>query len=199
MIVAFPPAARPQRYYFLDRPEWTGGDPTKRAVEVINGTEVEKKMGAFETGLANALNVALADHLRTTGLGRAFVGMEIELPGTTTRVKPDVCVVSADTWPLDRRIPGRSWWLVAPDLAVESVSPYELTHATLAKVHDYFDGGVKAVWLILPNVEQVYCYSSPTAVRIFSRGDELTGDPVVPGFRMSLADLFPPAEPEPPA
>lgn len=62
-----------------------------------------------------------------------------------------------------------------------------------------FAGGVNAVWVVFPNVKLVYCYTSPTTVRILSRGDELTGDPVVPGFRLPLADLFPPPDdPNPP-
>lgn len=61
-----------------------------------------------------------------------------------------------------------------------------------------FEGGVRAVWAVFPNVGLVYCYTSPNAVRVLSRSDELTGEPVVPGFRLPLADLFPPPD-EPPA
>jgi hypothetical protein len=43
----------------------------------------------------------------------------------------------------------------------------------------------------------VWVFESPTAVRILTRADELTGDPVVPGFRMPLADLFPLSSPNP--
>ena len=86
---------------------------------------------------------------------------------------------------------------VAPELAVEVVSPHELANTMFGKVAQYFRAGVKAVWLVLPQQEQVYAYNSPTAVRILSRSDDLTGDAVVPGFRLPLVDLFPP--PEPPA
>jgi Uma2 family endonuclease len=82
-------------------------------------------------------------------------------------------------------------------LAVEVVSPYDLAHAVVAKVQEYFRAGVKVVWQVWPNVEQVHAYSSPTAVRILTRGDELTGAPVIPGFRMALADLFPAPAPNP--
>ena len=57
---------------------------------------------------------------------------------------------------------------------------------------------VAAVWLIVPHTHRVYCFDSPTAVRVLTRGDDLTGDAVVPGFRMPVAELFPfAAEPTP--
>ena len=50
--------------------------------------------------------------------------------------------------------------------------------------------GVQLVWVVYPSVEQVHVYSSPTSVRILTRADELSGDPVVPGFRLcGLAQL----------
>ena len=63
----------------------------------------------------------------------------------------------------------------------------------MEKVEEYFRAGIPSVWLILPLQERVYAYTSPTAVRILSRGDDLT-DPVLPGFRLPLADLFPPPD-----
>lgn len=199
MIAAFHPRAveadQPNWYYYLDRKIPHDFDPDKRVFEVINGVEVEKVMGAGETWLAHNLYKALLPHLQTLRLGEVYLGIEIQLPAIGAKRKPDVCYVSFETWPADRRLPDDAWWPVTPDLAVEIISPYELTHASVAKVQEYFAAGVKAVWLVLPNVEHVYCYTSPTAVRILTRDDVLTGDPVVPGFKLPLADLFPPAEP----
>jgi hypothetical protein len=62
------------------------------------------------------------------------------------------------------------------------------------RVDAAFAGGVNAVWVVFPNVEHVYCYSSSTDVHILSRGEELTGEPIVPGFRLALNDLFPPPD-----
>ena len=60
------------------------------------------------------------------------------------------------------------------------------------KMVEYFTAGCKAVWIVWPNLEQVHVYDSPTSVRIFAQGDVLEGDPVVPGFRLAIAVLFPP-------
>jgi Uma2 family endonuclease len=187
---------RPGWYSYLDAPPWAGGDASKPIDEVVNGIRVEKKMGAAETRLANILNDVLGPFVRGHNLGRSYVGMEIELPAGGNRRKPDVAFVAEATWPAVRPIPD-AWWRVCPELAVEVVSPHELTHATLTKVQEYFAAGVQSVWLVLPHIQQVYCYSSPTQVRILTRADELTGDPVLPGFRIPLAELFPIAAPTP--
>ncbi len=183
-------AVSPGWYSYLNVRPWTGGDESKPDVEIINGVRVEKKMGAAETRLANILNDALSAFVRANRLGRSFVGMEIELPRTGNRRKPDVAFVAESTWPAVRPIPD-AWWKVCPNLAVEVVSPHELTHATLAKVQDYFASGVDAVWLVFPHLQQVYAYSSPTQIRVFTAADESMGDPVVPAFRFALAELFP--------
>ena len=41
----------------------------------------------------------------------------------------------------------------------------------------------------------MFVFDSPTTVRVLTRADELTAEPVVPGFRMPAADLFPLSEP----
>src|SRR4051794_5291991 len=103
MIVPFPkpehPATPSHWYYYLHRPEWTGGDPDKRVVEWVNGTEVEKKMGAFETGIANLLNRALAPFVWERHLGQSHVNMEIELVTIGAKRRPDVVFISEQTWP----------------------------------------------------------------------------------------------------
>lgn len=191
---AAPPRTASGLYSYLTLRPWSGGDETKPNEEIINGIRVEKQMGAAETRLANILNEALGIHLRANHLGQSYVGMEIELPVTGNCRKPDVAVIAESVWPRMRPLP-EAWWRVCPSLVVEVISPRELTHATLAKVHDYFTAGVAAVWLVLPNLQQVYCYSSPTSIRVLTAADELSGDPVFPGFRMPLAELFPRTSP----
>ncbi|MCI0703590.1 MAG: Uma2 family endonuclease, partial [Planctomycetia bacterium] len=80
---------------------------------------------------------------------------------------------------------------------VEVISPTDKAFDVIDKVREYFAGGVQQVWHIYSNVELVFVFTSPTQVRVLTRADELTGDPVVPGFRMALADLFPLTEPAP--
>ena len=160
--------------------------------EIVNGKRVIKRMGTYENVLAGELHGHLRDYVRTNCLGRATIEVLFDLPGLTNDRRPDVSFVSFERWPESRGIPQTNAWPVVPDLAVEVVSPNDDFRALLGRVSEYFRAGVRMVWLIVPDEEVIYGYTSRTAVRIFARNDELTGDPVLPGFRLPVSGLFPP-------
>ena len=83
----------------------------------------------------------------------------------------------------------------SPDLAVEVISPTDNAFNMAAKVREYFAGGVRQVWQVFSNTEQVLIFTAPDAVRVVTRTDTLTAEPVIPGFQMAVANLFPLAEP----
>ena len=104
--------------------------------------------------------------------------------------RPDVAVVSFKRWPRTRRVLSTEAWAVTPDLAVEVVSPSNTAGKVLKKVREYFQAGVRLVWIIFPDAAEVHVYNSPKTVQVLDRTDVLRGDPVLPGFRLALADLF---------
>ena len=159
--------------------------------EVVNGERVVKPMGTYENVLAGDLHGHLRDYARASRNGRAAIEVLFDLPDMANDRRPDVSFVSFDRWPEARGIPQTNAWAVAPDLAVEVVSTNDDFRDVLGRVSEYFRAGVRLVWLVVPDEELVYSYTARTAVRIFARGDDLTGDPVVPGFRLAVNDLFP--------
>jgi Uma2 family endonuclease len=70
------------------------------------------------------------------------------------------------------------------------VSRTDSVDSMVDKVAEYFHAGVERVWVVFPSREQVYVYDSPTSVRILTRTDELSGDPILPQFRLPLVELF---------
>jgi Uma2 family endonuclease len=160
--------------------------------EVIDGQVVGlAPMGAYEVWIATVLVARLATFAMQHQLGRAVQEMLFDLTVTAGRKRrPDVAFVSFDRWPQQRRIPRADAWEVVPNLAVEVVSRTDSVDALVDKVTEYFHAGVERVWVVLPSQEQVYVYDSPTSVRILTRTDELSGDPIVPNFRLPLMELF---------
>jgi Uma2 family endonuclease len=77
-----------------------------------------------------------------------------------------------------------------PDLAIEIVSPTNLAEEIDRKITDYFQAGVRLVWVFYPNSGRVYVYRSPTHVSIVERTDTLDGGEVLLGFRLSIAELY---------
>ena len=79
-----------------------------------------------------------------------------------------------------------------PDLAVEVVSPHDLFEDLLGKMREYFQYGVKQVWIVSPASQQIHVYESPTRLRIVTAAEELDASAILPGFRLPVAWLFQP-------
>jgi Uma2 family endonuclease len=78
----------------------------------------------------------------------------------------------------------------APDLAVEVISPSETVDEVESKVIDYLEAGSRLVWLIYPRTQTVTVYRSLTDIEILTIEDTLTGGEVLPGFSVSLKEIF---------
>src|SRR5215813_4586099 len=160
--------------------------------EIVDGQRVDvPPMSVYTTWLASRLQSRLGSYVEEPGLGTCVMEMLFILDAERNlRRRPDVAFVSADRWPLDREIPTTGDWAIVPDLAVEVISPNDLFQDVLAKLHEYFPYGVRLVWAIVPEAQQVYVYDSPTQVRILTVRDTLTGGTILPDFRLPLASLF---------
>ena len=77
-----------------------------------------------------------------------------------------------------------------PDLAVEVISQSNTADEVAGKIEEYFHAGTRQVWVVYPVTSKVQVYESPTQVKILQVGDELPGDPLIPGFRLPLSVLF---------
>jgi Uma2 family endonuclease len=165
------------------------------AFEIIDGRRVElPPMSAYAVAIANELLKHLILYLHAHDSGRAVGEMLCHLPITPPRNRrPDLAYVSYQRGPRTRPIPEReNAWDVVPDLAVEVVSPMDLAEDLMEKIDEYFRADVRQVWVVYPLRRLVQVYASLTAARGLTAADELDGGTVLPGFRLPLADLFPP-------
>jgi Uma2 family endonuclease len=79
---------------------------------------------------------------------------------------------------------------LAPDLAVEVLSPSDSPRHMLDKVGEYLQAGVRLVWLIDPAKRHAVVYRSMTTVHEIGTDGVLDGEDVLPGFRYPLAGIF---------
>lgn len=77
-----------------------------------------------------------------------------------------------------------------PDMAVEVLSPEDTMSDVLRKVEEYLSAGVGLVWVADPATETVSVYHSLAEVSVLTAGQEIDGGTVLPGFRVSVAELF---------
>jgi Uma2 family endonuclease len=159
--------------------------------EVIDGRFREKTIGAYECRLAAVIHGVLNRSGEDNPRGRALIEMIFDFRPTVDReCRPDVAFVSFERWGRDRRIPQTQSWAVVPELAVEVVSPTNTADEVAEKLEEYFQVGVRRVWMVYPRQSEVYDYSAPTEVRVLVLGGELDGGELLPGFRLPLTGLF---------
>ncbi len=160
-----------------------------RLCELVDGVLVEKAMGYREAILAVALARLLADFVVPRNLGHVTGadGMLRLFPGLV-RI-PDVAFASWDAFP-DGRLPADPIPDLAPDLAVEVLSRSNTAREMQRKLREYFEAGVKLVWLVNPEPRTVAVYTSPDECAVFSEGQSLDAGAVLPGFVVPLRELF---------
>jgi len=162
-------------------------DPEKE-YEIVDGRPEEKEMGgARHGGVGLRLGAEIWMHVKVNKLGAVYG------PDTTFKIGqnerlPDVAFVSSARIPEEGEPEGP--WPMAPDLAVEIISPNDLFEKLFSKVKEYFAAGVGQVWLVSPEHKIVIIYRSPTQITILTEDDELIGEELLPGFRCRVGELF---------
>ena len=139
---------------------------------------------------ATNLILLLGAYLKGRGLGWVYadgVGYQLlELP-RTVRV-PDASFVRAGRLPKEGIGPGLL--KLAPDLAVEVLSPSESASELEEKLDDYRACGTPLIWVVDPARRTVMIVASDAPVRWLREDDALDGGDVVPGFSCQVAELF---------
>jgi Uma2 family endonuclease len=160
--------------------------------EVVDGQFVETPwLRAFESVIASDLQSRIGLFAMENKLGRVTTETLFVVDAIRNlQRRPDVAYVSFGRWSRNLRVPRIEAWDVIPDLAVEVVSPSNTADEVLGKIREYFQAGVRRVWLIFPTEEQAYVYRSPTKNVILTTSDEFDGEDVLPGFRLGLSTLF---------
>jgi len=161
-----------------------------RLFELVDGTLVEKTMGAGEAFLAAELIFQLRTFLQTHKLGALFApDGAMKLLAGLIRM-PDVAFVRWGRFPTPGKVPRVAVLDLAPDLAVEILSESNTRGEMERKRKEYFLAGVIRVWIVDPAARTVEVYSDPEAHATFQVTDTLTDEAVLPGFELPLAALF---------
>jgi Uma2 family endonuclease len=162
---------------------------TDRLCELVDGVLVEKPMGYYESRLAIVLSFFLESYLDSNGLGIVLSesGMTRMEPGLVRM--PDVAFYAWEHFP-DRLLPPGSFLELAPDLAVEILSPSNTEREMDRKRAEYFAGGSRLVWQVYPLSRRVRVYKSVDEFVELTDEDTLDGGTVLPGFTLSIRRWF---------
>jgi Uma2 family endonuclease len=100
----------------------------------------------------------------------------------------DVVFISNERYA--RRAREKAYLDVAPELVVEVLSPRDRPKDILRKIEEYFACGVLRVWIADPAARTIRVHRSPRESMLLRGDDELTGEEVLPGFKVRVAELF---------
>jgi Uma2 family endonuclease len=79
---------------------------------------------------------------------------------------------------------------ICPDFVVELRSPSDRLATLHDKMLEYIANGAALGWLIDPFARRVYVYRPDEELVILENPDVVHGDPVLPGFKLKMEDLW---------
>jgi Uma2 family endonuclease len=125
-------------------------------------------------------------HVLDSSTGFRWPGRSPDHPDNVR--SPDLSFVAAGRFTGDRA--PVDFPSLAPDLAVEVLSPRDRRGDVLEKTGEYLDNGTRLVWVIDPEQRTAAAYRSLTDVRVVREGDALEGEDVLPGFTCALREVL---------
>jgi Uma2 family endonuclease len=189
----------------VDRPEPVSIEELERLsdeetgwYELVEGWLVKLSPGSGGHGsLTLRLASDLHQYVRAHRLGEvlaAETGFTLSPPGARrpTVLGPDVAFVRTERLPPRDSEAWDHYLRLAPDLAVEVVSPSQSRSELNAKARIWIGHGTRLVWVVAPRQKEVDVWfgNAEKPVRTLRVGDALDGLHVIPGYAYPLAELF---------
>lgn len=160
----------------------------KYRYELVKGELLTMSPSGAEHGAVTVnLTAPLATYVKAHKLGIVFgakTGFKLESDPDTV-LAPDIGFITRD------RIGAlpKSYLEIAPDLAVEVISPSERKSKVAKKTLQWLSFGVRSVWLVRPENRTVETVSHDGKKMCFCETDVLS-DAVVPGFQILVHEIF---------
>lgn len=163
--------------------------------ELVDGRLVERPMGSESSAIAALVAALLIGYNKTHRMGHIFTadcGYQCfpDAPGKVR--KPDVSFVR--TGRLANERPPKGYIRVAPDLAVEVLSPGDKGEEIEEKVAEYLAAGVRLIWIVSPTARNVRIHRPANAalgpIGVVGEKDTISGEDILPGFTAPVAGFF---------
>jgi len=165
-------------------------DRDGRKHEVWFGKVVTMPPAGWEHGdIIVRLIVAIGTHVARHRLGKVYDGQTGFRLGPDHCFEPDVAFVS--TARIRLILPNKEkLFHGAPDLAAEVLSPSDSITKTEEKLCLYLTHGTRLAWMIDPKNKTARIYRPNGESEVLRKERMLSGNSVLPGFRISLGRLF---------
>lgn len=184
-------------YEYLDG-EWAPKHPLhpqpdddRKGCELIDGVWVEKSMSNVAGLVGSNILFAIKSSVRANRLGlvmteTAMYQLDPEKPRHWRR--PDLSFIRYGRLPNDKLPEGRI--TIAPDLAVEVISPNDKADELETKLTEYLQAQTRLMWVVYIPTRHVWAYRPDGTARLYRETDTLPGEDVLAGFSVPVAELF---------
>jgi Uma2 family endonuclease len=178
----------------IEKKIWTDEEfmalPEGGRYELVDGEVVDMGNSGMEHGyVASILNILVGGYVLSQKLGVVCDSSTAFAMKTGNKRSPDFSFVSKDRLQGVRRLT-KGFFQGAPDLAVEVISPSNTFEEIHNKLVEYFENGCRLAWVINPDEQSVLVYRQPQPDRLLKVTDALSGEEVIPGFELPVAELF---------
>ncbi|MSV35681.1 MAG: Uma2 family endonuclease [Bryobacterales bacterium] len=156
--------------------------------ELDEGELVEMTRPAYKYN--RALGILFAElhiYFRKHRTGEALISENLYALSPSTRRSPDVAVILGDR---RKELENAKVIPIIPDIAAEVLSPSETPRMIHRKLKQYFEAGVKEVWLIDPDAREIEIWTKPALPDHALALGEALASPLLPDFALPLQDLF---------
>jgi Uma2 family endonuclease len=144
-----------------------------------------------ETGVRNAdLTSQLVVWTKKDGSGICFDSSTMFALPNGARRSPDGSWVKRERWESLTKREKESFAPICPDFVVELRSPTDRLRTLRNKMLEYLENGASLGWLIDPFARRVYVYQPDREPVIMENPETVSGDPLLPGFRLNLTELW---------
>lgn len=164
----------------------------EKSYEIDGGKLVKRTMGVESSWIGSEILGIVREFCRANKLGRVFGmdnGFQCWTDDPTRFRRPDVSFVSFDRFPGD--LPTRGFLTIAPDLAVEVISPGARAAKIARKRDQLLAAGVHLIWIVYPKKREVHVHRADRPVTVLGENAELSGEDVLPGFRCRISEFLP--------
>lgn len=159
-----------------------------RPYELVDGQAISKMSPKFfHSRLQKTLLIILDGWAKNKGRVEPEWAIKLKRNGADWIPVPDLSYASynrlSSDWILDEACP------VAPELAVEIISPGQTFGDMTEKATDYLQAGVERVWLVDPKSQSITVFYPDTPPKTF-RGSSAITDDLLPGLEITTQQIF---------
>src|SRR5579862_703345 len=156
--------------------------------ELDEGELIEMTRPAYRHNrVLRKLLIRVDNFLERTGLGEAQLSENLYALSPKTRRAPDLAVILGDR---HRELWEAKVISIIPEIVAEVLSPSETPRMIHRKLKQYFEAGVKDVWLIDPEVKEIEVWTGRSLPARALTGADVLTSALLPGFALPLEELF---------